>query len=357
MKILYAIQGTGNGHISRSKDVIKELRKNAEIDILVSESQHEIDLGLEVKYNLRGLGFIFGKSGGIDYLASIKKARFDRLLTDVHELPVGDYDIVVSDFEPISSWACRFKRKACVSLSHQTSFASPKTPRPQKKNKLMEFIIKWYAPVCIPLGLHFREYDSFIKTPIIRKELREYETENKGHYAVYLPSFDEQNLLEHLKKIDVRWELFSKHYKGPRYTDSNVTVYPVSREKFIESFAGSEGIITNAGFETPSEALFLGKKVLAVPMKGQYEQECNAAALEHMGFDVIYRINEDFGKTVETWINLPPIERENYEDVVPEISQTILEYADRYGGKKEFRHPGGSPITDAEQKGVIDFLN
>ena len=142
MKILYAVQGTGNGHISRSRDVIAELRKSAQVDIMVSERQHEIDLGFEVKYNLRGLGFVFGKNGGIDYYASIKKARFDKLLGDVNDLPVGDYDMVVSDFEPISSWACRLKKRPCVSLSHQTSFASPKTPRPEKPNKIMEFIIK-----------------------------------------------------------------------------------------------------------------------------------------------------------------------------------------------------------------------
>lgn len=356
MKILYAIQGTGNGHISRSRDVIAELRKSVEVDIMVSERQHEIDLGFEVKYNLRGLGFVFGKNGGIDYYASIKKARFDKLLGDVNDLPVADYDMVVSDFEPISSWACRLKKRPCVSLSHQTSFASPKTPRPEKPNKIMEFIIKWYAPVCIPLGLHFREYDNFIKTPIIRKELRRYEVRRNGHYTVYLPSFDERKLIGHLGKIDVRWELFSKHYKGEPYTERNVTVYPVSYEKFIESFTGSEGILTNAGFETPSEALFLGKKLLAVPMKGQYEQECNAVALEQMGFDVLHKVGSDFESTLERWASLPRAQPEPYRDVVPDIAETILALAERYRGEEEYGHPTGSPIEDAERKGLLDLF-
>ena len=356
MKILYAIQGTGNGHISRSRDVIGELRKSAEVDILVSERQHEIDLGFEVKYSLRGLGFVFGKNGGIDYYASVKKARFDKLLGDINDLPVGDYNMVVSDFEPVSSWACRLKKRPCISLSHQTSFASPKTPRPEKPNKVMEFIIKWYAPVCIPLGLHFREYDNFIKTPIIRKELRGREARRDGHYTVYLPSFDVGNLIGHLKKIDVRWELFSKHYSAEPYTEGNVTVYPVSYERFIESFAGSEGILTNAGFETPSEALFLGKKLLAVPMKGQYEQECNAVALEQMGFDVIHKVDGSFDDTLKRWVELPPARPEPYADIVSDISETVLALAERYGGKEEFRHPSGSPIEDAERKGLLELF-
>lgn len=356
MKILYAIQGTGNGHISRSRDVIGALRADAEVDILVSESQHEINLGFETKYKLKGLGFIFGKNGGIDYYKSLRKARFDRLLSDVHELPVQDYDMVVSDFEPVSSWACRLKKRPCVSLSHQTSFASSKTPRPDKPNKVMEFIIKWYSPVCIPLGLHFREYDDFIKTPIIRKELRTREARNGEHYTVYLPSFDEKKLLGHLRGIDARWDIFSKHYKGEPYSDGNVTINPVSHDRFIESFSQSAGIVTNAGFETPSEALFLGKKILAVPMKGQYEQECNACALERMGFSVVHGVDETFPRVVEKWLELPAAGREDFRDVVPEVAETILEYGERYGGGKEFDHPGGSPIADAEKKGMLDLL-
>lgn len=42
-----------------------------------------------------------------------------------------------------------------------------------------------------------------------------------------------------------------------------------------------------AGFETPEEALFLGKKLMVIPIKGQYEQQCNVAALKEMGVPVI----------------------------------------------------------------------
>ena len=92
MKILYAIQGTGNGHISRSKEVLKHLVKEAQVDILVSERQHEVNLGFKVKYQLEGLGFVFGKTGGIDYYSSIKNARLNKFLLDIYDLPVENYD-------------------------------------------------------------------------------------------------------------------------------------------------------------------------------------------------------------------------------------------------------------------------
>ena len=337
MKILYAIQGTGNGHISRSKDIIKELINHSEVDILVSESQHEVDLGYEIKYKLKGLGFTFGKKGGIDYYKSLKNARFDKLVADIYDIPVDKYDIVVSDFEPISSWACRLKKKACVSLSHQTSFLSSKMPRPEKINHFSEFIIKWYAPVSIPLGLHFKEYDSFIKTPVIRDEIRNCDVSNKSHYTVYLPSFDEKNLLSHLNKTDVNWDLFSKHYKkNTPHKEKNVTIYPISYEWFIDSFSSCEGILCNAGFETPSEALYLGKKLFVIPMKGQYEQECNAVALDQMGINVISKIDDNFTENLNNWIDLPFKLEEKYENNIPSIVEDIITYGETYKGFKDF---------------------
>jgi len=328
MKILYAIQGTGNGHISRSKEVLKYLVKEADVDILVSETQHEVNLGFKVKYQLEGLGFVFGKTGGIDYYSSIKKARPNKFLLDIYDLPVEDYDVVVSDFEPIASWACKRKKKPYISLSHQTAFSSDLMPRPEKINTLAEFIIKWYAPVSIPIGLHYEKYDSFIETPIIREEIRDAVVKNMGHYTVYLPSFDEIYITKRLNRIDAKWELFSKHYKGKPYNEKNVTINPINNENFVKSLATCEGILCNSGFETPSEALYLGKKILTIPMKGQYEQECNAEALRRLGINVLSSIDNDFENHIEEWLNSDFIYPADFKNNVQYIVDFILESSD-----------------------------
>ena len=49
MKILYAIQGTGNGHLSRARDIIPVLQQKGELDILVSGIQADVDLPYPVK--------------------------------------------------------------------------------------------------------------------------------------------------------------------------------------------------------------------------------------------------------------------------------------------------------------------
>jgi uncharacterized protein (TIGR00661 family) len=42
-------------------------------------------------------------------------------------------------------------------------------------------------------------------------------------------------------------------------------------------------VIANGGFTTLSEAVYLGKPVLAIPLRRQAEQELNAAWLERLG--------------------------------------------------------------------------
>lgn len=73
MKILYAIQGTGNGHLSRAMDIIPILQRKGELDILVSGIQGDLELPYPVKYKFLGLSFIFGKKGGIALLDTYRR--------------------------------------------------------------------------------------------------------------------------------------------------------------------------------------------------------------------------------------------------------------------------------------------
>lgn len=71
-------------------------------------------------------------------------------------------------------------------------------------------------------------------------------------------------------------------------------------------------------------------------MKGQYEQECNADALKKMGVHVLERIGDDFSVKLEEWVNSKVTYHEDFENIIPEVSELILEYADKYGESSEF---------------------
>lgn len=287
MKILYAIQGTGNGHLSRARDIIPILQKKGDVDILVSGIQADVDLPYSIKYQLKGLSFIFGKNGGIDLLKTYKKSNLRNLYKEIIEFPIKVYDIVISDFEPVSAWACKMHNKTCIGLSHQSAVINKKSPKPKKRDLLGKLILKNYAPTKISFGFHFKKFDQNIYTPVIRSQIRLAETTNEGHYTVYLPAYSDEKILKILSQISsVKWEVFSKHCTKPIIV-KNVNIKPINNNQFIKSFVSCSGILCGAGFETPAEALYMKKKLLVIPMKGQYEQQCNAASLSELGVVVI----------------------------------------------------------------------
>ncbi len=315
MKALYAVQATGNGHISRAKEIIPCLRTNIEVDVLLSGTSSEIELGFPIRFRLKGLSFEFGKNGGINIFKSIFKLNFWQFFKDLKRLPLKEYDFVINDFEPVSAWACVIKKKHCIALSHQYSLLNNKAPKPIKNSKLSNLILRYYAPSSIGYGFHFKPYTSNTYLPIIKKEFKNvFSPIKKNFFVVYLPAFDDNKIIGVLSKIHkTNWVVFSKYTKK-KYKVDNIKIRPVSNKSFNRKLMNCRGVLCGAGFETPSEALFLKKKLLVIPMKNQYEQQCNAMALKEIGVPVIYDFNKKNIKKLKDWISSKKIIRVDFSE-------------------------------------------
>lgn len=325
MKILFAIQGTGNGHLSRARDVYPELAKYGTVDVLVSGIQADVATSFPVKYRYHGMSFIFGKSGGVDIFQTLKNTKLFQLRRDIRELRVEDYDLVINDFEPVSAWACKQKNVPCISLSHQCAVIHPKAPKPEKKDLIGILVLKYYAPVTAAYGFHFRTYAKNIFTPVIRKEIRDLHPTDNGHYTVYLPAYDDTTIVKNLSAFpSVEWQVFSKHNKEP-FVYKNVRVQPIENDAFIKSMESCTGVLCGAGFEGPAEALYLGKKLMVIPMDGQYEQHCNAAAVKEMGVPVLKRLSSKFHTKIKWWVLNDHRVGVSYPDNIAEVVAKIIE--------------------------------
>jgi uncharacterized protein (TIGR00661 family) len=325
MKILYAIQGTGNGHVTRAREIIPLLKKNHDIDILISGTQADVALPFDIKYRFHGLSFIFGKKGNVDITETYKKSRLKQLMKDIKALPVSDYDLVISDFEPVSSWACYLSGKPCVSVSHQAAVINKKAPKAKNFDPLGKVILRSYAPSTSQYGFHFLPYDTNIFTPVIRTEVRVKKPVNSGHYTVYLPAYDDERLVKILSKVEnVEWQVFSKHNKES-FHEKNVWIRPINNDEFIDSMSRSTGVFCGAGFETPAEALFLKKKLMVIPMSGQYEQQCNAEALKNLGIPVIKSLKKKHLQKIIDWVKTGKVIPVNFPDMTEKILNDIIE--------------------------------
>jgi len=366
MRILYAIQGTGNGHLTRSLSIIQALKKQADVEVLVSGIHSEIKLPIHVNYNFRGLGFVFGQNGGINYKQTFKQNKLKTLFSEIKQLPVECYDLVVSDFEPVSVWAASRFGVPTIGVSNQVSVLHPKIKKPWPPVSFSRLFMENYASCNYNIGLHFDPVDQFIETPVIREEIRHGNNTDKGYGIVYLPFYSDEIILNALKNIKgINWIVFSKHSKMP-YSNGHIQFEPVNGELFTEKLLGSHIVITAAGFGTTSEALHLGKKMIVIPMKGQYEQLFNAHTLKNSGVTVMKSLQlPESGLIIADVLEYGVAVKRNYPDNADIISNKLIQF---YNGpisegiafKKDIRNQPldyyfNPPNTKREPSGTLSY--
>jgi len=318
MKIFYAVQATGNGHISRAMELYPYLREYGTVDFFLSGGNSTLSPDVPVKYRSKGMSLYYNCNGGLDYWQILKGIKPLRIRREIRELPVNEYDLVINDFDYITAAACANRGVPSVQFGHQASFISANTPRPPARNRTGEWVLKNYAKASRYIGLHFESYEDFIFTPVVRRDILEARPEDLGYITVYLPSYCEPQLIRLFEQFsDRRFEIFCGQVSEEKKVN-NMRLLPVSREAFSTSMIGCHGLITGGGFETPAEALHLGKKILSVPIRSQYEQQCNAAALEKMGVHCLQQIDHNFQAIVYNWLQNAPIIKKDYSQSIPQ---------------------------------------
>ena len=322
MKILYGIQATGNGHISRSTEIIKELKKfGHEINIILSgRDPKEIKkLKLFKEYKAyQGISFII-TNGRIDYIKTLTNLKLIQTYKDFKDYKIKDIDLVITDFEPISSRIAKKNKIPCIGIGHQYAFLHDiPVPKLAKQDYLNKIFIKNFTKTDYNLGLHFHHFDQQILPPIIKSNLQFGETK-KGKILIYLQHEDNNKL----KKILKKYKEYEFHIYGKikNTKDCNIYEKEISREKFLADLKNCEGVICNAGFELPSEVLKLGKKLMVKPILGHTEQEANAMSIELLEYGTkVKKINEE---VLTKWLKTKSKIKINYPNVAKDIANWI----------------------------------
>lgn len=319
MHIFYGVQGTGNGHITRARVMAKELYKAGfEVDFQFSGRPFDkyFEMAIFNGYQLRhGLTFSVDK-GEVSYLKTFLTSKPVTFIKDVTKLDLSGYDLVISDFEPVTAWAAKTQGVPVVGLGHQYAF---KHDIPTKGgDPLAKMVMKLFAPANTPIGLHWHHFGQPILPPIIEHQ-EAVASVIKNKIIVYLPFEDTKEVIEHLRPFDK----FDFHIYSPEDVNSPVDYIccnPLSREKFQDDLKDCAGVISNAGFELASEALMLGKKILVKPLHAQMEQISNAAALQKLGYGHIME-NLD-NRVIDHWLHNGHAVRVNF----PNTAKIIVDW-------------------------------
>jgi uncharacterized protein (TIGR00661 family) len=134
--------------------------------------------------------------------------------------------------------------------------------------------------------------------------------------VVYMPYTNYGEIIKVAKNFShVNWVIYCG---ADKVVSSNILLKKIDRSGFIESLKSSKGVITSCGFSTTIEALYLKKKLWAIPLRGQWEQLENSKILKKLGIFTSEFSVENF----KTW-------EKNYDTVKLEIKDDTVELVEK----------------------------
>ena len=316
MKILYGVQATGNGHITRARTMARELAVSGiEVDYLFSGRPCNELFNMEPFGGfdcLRGMTFVT-EQGRVRNLHTLMHNNYPGFIGEVRSLDLSPYDLVITDYEPVSAWAARLQGRCSVGIGHQYAF-SHDIPI-NGDNLVTRLVMKSFAPAAIALGLHWHHFNAPILPPLIEPGEPE-ASYVPGKILVYMAFEEVQQLVDWVSAQTGHHFYIYCAVERPK-DSGNIHLRPFSRRGFLEDLASCSGVISNAGFELLSEAIQYGKKLMVKPVRGQMEQVSNAEALRQLGYgDVIESLD---AAALRQWLAKPNPEPRPYPNVAREI--------------------------------------
>jgi uncharacterized protein (TIGR00661 family) len=332
LRILYGIQGVGNGHIARGRVLVPKLKAlDADVTCLFSgRTRNELPkdefFNPYMAYN--GISMVT-ENGKVNNLKTVFNKNAKDLpgeLTHVSltlQLPSQNlFDILVTDYEPLLAHAARLSRRPAIGVGNMYAFIHD-IPG-MKKLHPMRAIINGYAPARHNLPLHWDHFDQPILPPMVNVP-KAAEIIDPRKIVVYM-NFEK---LESLKELfaefkDYEFYIYSSQVKEDS-DQGNLRLRKLSYDGFRADLADCAGAIANAGFEFTSELLGMGKKVLVKPVEKQPEQKSNGRVLEALGYGSAMESLDR--KAIKKWLKENKAVRLPWPDVGAAIAQWIVDGA------------------------------
>lgn len=320
MRIVYTVCGDGLGHAFRSSIVIDHLlRENHQLTILASGKAFDV---LSKKYQsvtkITGLKLIYqdnrvkrGKTI-IGYMTQVKSLPRN-ILTIRKMMKNFEPQVVISDFEPAASLISAFYNIPLISIDNNHIICDTrfKVERADYTYYLVtrlfidsllpsrdySLITTFFYP---PLKKKHQKF-CYLTPPLIRDEVKAVRPTIGDHILVYQTSDTYKELLNVLKNSDQKYII----YNGNREIKADNLVFrDFDAQQIIADMAGAKAVIANGGFTLISESLYLGKPVLSIPIKMQYEQILNGQMIDKLGLGrVTFRLSRGL---LDDWLlNLP----------------------------------------------------
>lgn len=308
MKIFYAFSGHGHGHGIRSAVVIQFLEKLGH-QVKAATYSQGLKVAQEVKLNdvieIEGYRMYYDQRG----LSSAKtlfrffhrspKVIFSNLVKFSRVLEIFKPDLIISDFEPFSAYWAKWKGIPLIKINNQSVMTLAKIKIPAKfypdywavrtltvdifaPRAKFNFVLS-FSQKLTPIKKRYQK-NSFLVPPILREKIFTFQPKKEDFVLVYQTSpVYQKKLLKILTQFSqIRFNVYN--LDSEFYSAANLQFKSFSEDEFLNDLVHCRAVITNGGFGLMGEAIYLGKPILSLPIKGDFEQTLNAILLERCGY-------------------------------------------------------------------------
>ncbi len=321
MKFLFIVQGEGRGHLTQAISLYSILVKNGHevCRVIVGKNKRRVlpqffyeQIQSPIQ-QLESPNFVTDKKGkSVKLFSSIllnllKLLTFIRSINRLDTLVKKDQpDVIINFYDFLGGlyYLLKNPKSKHVAIAHQFFVAHPVFDFPKgrifdKSSLILGNKLASFGAFKI-LTLSFQELPDTKKLtivpPLLRKEVKSQVVSQQNHFLVYMVNhgYAEQVEKFHVKHPDIPIHCFwdKKGVPETYEKDTNLTFHQLNDRKFIALMASCHGYLTTAGFESVCEAMYMGKPTLMVPVKGHYEQSCNATDASNAGAGISSEIFE-----------------------------------------------------------------
>ena len=348
-RIIYSVCGEGMGHAIRSAVIIEHLlEKNNKVIIFASDRAFDyLSKKFDNVYYIHGFNTVYKENAAQykdTFFAGMKHLPRDikdnlRLLYNIAK--AFKPNVIVSDFEAYSSLLSKLMRIPLISLDNihvitQCDIEVPEEYLLEKiaaKGVIRSFIVNpktylitnyFYPPI--------KHKNVSLYPPVLRNGILNLKPKKGEEILVYQTSSSNQDI-ELLKNIGEKFVIYGFDMEK---TDGNLCFKKFNEEEFFKDFESCKAVITNGGFTLISEAIYLKKPILSVPIKKQFEQIVNAFYLEKLGYGEFHEkitqqnIKEFLSKLDIYGKSLNSYEYKGNQKIFDALDNSIEKYSKKY---------------------------
>ena len=335
MRILYGVCGVGAGHYIRSKILIEYLlKKKHELFIIGGLTAYEhLKRNFDNVYYAGGLHIVLNKNKSVSNLKTIlknykiffKKNYIDEIT--LKKIDEFNPEIIISDFEPGTLCYARNKKIRSISFDneHYITYGDYKISKRYYIDYLGAKIAVKYnksnEKIILTLPGQKLKYNAKVERidPVIRESLIKFGKKYSNKIIIYLSITRNKKLLHTLKNLK---EEFIVYGFNDDKKDGNIRYKKFSEENFDRDLKECKAVITTGGINLISEAIYLKKPILVIPIKKQFEQYLNAKYVKKNNYGEHY--NKLTEKNLIKFLNnLDNYEKKSYNPGNKELFKII----------------------------------